>query len=589
MEERRISIDILKGIAITAVVFYHMGVFNKGYLGVDIFFVINGFLVIPGLIKNIEEGKFRYFAFLKKKLMRLLPVLVVACLVCFFLGFIGMLPDNFENLSESVVASLFFSNNILSAITTKNYWDIVNNYKPLMHTWYLGILFEIYIFLPCILMATKKIQNRIKVYKRYGEKTVGGMDVDNDGGGGYIIVVVLTIFSLFLYFLPFYNPVSKFYYLPFRFFEFGLGGIATRFVEKKRIQSMVLRKIISHILLSTITVILVFGFILSSKTFLLLSICVLTGLFLIVDKNFSYGIFNFFSYFGTASYSIFIWHQVILAFWRCFGISNFSITTAMLQIFTVILISLLSYVFLENNGTKWKIKITVILTPILAFSSFCVYKNAGVVRDVPELGIYKNNIHRNMHAQYCDRVYSLDKDFEASDKLHVLIIGNSFARDFANIILESTLSDRVEISYSFDYYEKIKSRILESDFIFIYGEKENVPKWLWNSLSVKSKVFGIGAKNFGENNDSIYIRRFTERYFSSRVFPEKRFLDDDSRYKSSWKENYVNLFMYILDDKGTVPVFTESKKFISQDCRHLTKNGALYFAQKLPLDDIFKL
>ena len=113
----RSDLDALKGIAIIAVVLFHLGLLKSGYLGVDAFFVINGFLVIPSIIKKIEDKEFSYFDFLKKRIVRLLPLIVLASLVSLLLGVILMLPDDLENLSQSVIASNLMSQNILSAIT----------------------------------------------------------------------------------------------------------------------------------------------------------------------------------------------------------------------------------------------------------------------------------------------------------------------------------------------------------------------------------------------------------------------------------------------------------------------------------------
>ena len=100
--------------------------------------MINGFLIVPNVIREIEEGTFKYLQFLLKRISRLLPVLICACA---------------------------FSNNILAGITTKNYWDVVNEYKPLMHTWYLGILMEYYVLLPILLIVYRKVCQTINKEK----------------------------------------------------------------------------------------------------------------------------------------------------------------------------------------------------------------------------------------------------------------------------------------------------------------------------------------------------------------------------------------------------------------------------------------
>ena len=91
-----------------------------------------------------------------------------------------MLPDDFENLGESVVASSVFANNALEAITTKNYWNIANNYKPLMHMWYVGVLMQAYV---CFLII-------FRVPDRFGRKVL------------QVIVYIMTVVSFLLFLLP---------------------------------------------------------------------------------------------------------------------------------------------------------------------------------------------------------------------------------------------------------------------------------------------------------------------------------------------------------------------------------------------------
>lgn len=206
----RKDLDVLKGIAIIAVVFYHLGILKSGYLGVDLFFVINGFLVIPSVIKQLSTGEFSYFQFLKKRVVRLLPLIVVAMAVCLGVGYWGMLPDDYENLSQYVVASGLLSGNIMSSISAANYWDVLNDFKPLMHMWYVGILFEFYIVFPLIAWLFSKLFKAVRW---------------DFGKAMNVLLVCLTVVSLALYLNPNTPTQYKFYYLPYRFFEITLGGI----------------------------------------------------------------------------------------------------------------------------------------------------------------------------------------------------------------------------------------------------------------------------------------------------------------------------------------------------------------------------
>ena len=147
-------IDVLKAVAIIAVLLYHAGFLTYGYLGVDLFLVINGYFITMVLERkwnnSIESGTTPKFwkggiAFLWDRVLRLLPVLLIAGLFCIIWGYFVMLPDEYENIGESVIATNLFSNNILQSIVSDDYWDLDNNYKPLMHTWYVGILMQFYV------------------------------------------------------------------------------------------------------------------------------------------------------------------------------------------------------------------------------------------------------------------------------------------------------------------------------------------------------------------------------------------------------------------------------------------------------------
>ena len=91
----RTDLDVIKGISIIAVVLFHMGLLKTGYLGVDAFFVINGFLVIPSVYKGILENRFSFIGFMVKRTVRLLPLIVLASALSLVLGYFLMMPDHY--------------------------------------------------------------------------------------------------------------------------------------------------------------------------------------------------------------------------------------------------------------------------------------------------------------------------------------------------------------------------------------------------------------------------------------------------------------------------------------------------------------
>ena len=218
IKQYRKDLDALKSLSIIAVVFYHMGFLTSGYLGVDGFFVINWFFVLPAMFRLFDGKESNsLYCFWEKRILRLWPLILIATFICLIVGYWGMLPDDYENLCESVIATNLFSENILSAITTKNYWDVSNDYKPLMHMWYVGILVEFYIITPLILWCISKFAKwRRLEFQKLGQ---------------YSIIVSATLSFLF-YLSPLSEGPTRFYYLPARFWELALGGIVALFISK---------------------------------------------------------------------------------------------------------------------------------------------------------------------------------------------------------------------------------------------------------------------------------------------------------------------------------------------------------------------
>ena len=145
----RHDLDLLKGLAIIAVILYHAGWCKSGYLGVDVFFVLSGYLIIPRVIGEIEKGSFRYWRFLERRVFRLLPLVLVVCGLSLAVGYWGMLPGDYRYLSEEVMAASVFSENILQSVTTQNYWAAIYH-KVLMHTWYLFLPREVILLLTVV-------------------------------------------------------------------------------------------------------------------------------------------------------------------------------------------------------------------------------------------------------------------------------------------------------------------------------------------------------------------------------------------------------------------------------------------------------
>ncbi|HZF46229.1 MAG TPA: acyltransferase, partial [Sphingomonadaceae bacterium] len=142
----------------------HAGVkaVGGGFLGVDVFFVISGYLITTILKKDLEEGRYTLAAFYERRARRILPALLVVIGCSLPFAFWLMLPDFRQNFGQSVVATLLFANNLLLA-RTSGYWELESNFKPLLHTWSLGVEEQFYLAFPIFLALLWRFGARVQI------------------------------------------------------------------------------------------------------------------------------------------------------------------------------------------------------------------------------------------------------------------------------------------------------------------------------------------------------------------------------------------------------------------------------------------
>lgn len=201
----RRDIDGLRALAVLPVVFFHAGidVFSGGFVGVDIFFVISGFLITSILIKDIQAGEFSLKNFYERRARRILPALFLVCLLSFAVGAWLLLPFDFNDFSQSLLATLGFASNI-HFYGDIGYFAGPADFKPLLHTWSLAVEEQFYIFFPLILIALYKFCPRALK-------------------GAVVALLVLSL-ALNLWGID-HNPKLTFYFLHTRAWELLFGAI----------------------------------------------------------------------------------------------------------------------------------------------------------------------------------------------------------------------------------------------------------------------------------------------------------------------------------------------------------------------------
>lgn len=584
----RTDIDGIRGLAVISVILFHLGYLKNGYLGVDIFFVISGYLITSIVFREVNENTFSILKFYERRIRRILPLVLFITLLAFLLGLFLMLPDDLENLCQSIFASNLSANNILMYITSSDYWAVKNDYKPLMHTWSLGVEEQFYLLYPIIFF----------VFKNNKKKFI------------FPLLVILTCISLFFFFAS--NDYSlKFYFLQFRFFELSIGGIcAIYFAKSEVIKSLPYSQYFLYSFLFFIVFLLFFKTITSNDIKLISVTFFSAGVLVLGELHYQNDIFykNLLSNrllvgVGKISFSLYMWHQIIFAFARYCLIEEMTVSYALLLIILVIVLSIITYYFIENpfrDRTFIKTKPLLIIVGslflITSAASFYVYAIGGIIKDVPELGLKASSLsgklnffdsQNNIHIKYNEDIRVLDKAFVQNEKIKVLVIGNSFARDFTNVLLESSFKNKIELSY-FDYHKKKSNeetiaRFKNADFIFIANDfiftKKSFKKLELKYKIDSKKIWIVGTKDFGNSNGVFYNKKNESKDCSKyRTFMKKDVAGLNNKLKTEWDNRYIDLIALVVDSENKVLVFTPSCKFISQDTVHLTKDGASFFA-----------
>ncbi|CUH78797.1 O-acetyltransferase OatA [Tritonibacter multivorans] len=149
----RSEIDGLRSVAVLPVILFHAGftAFGGGFVGVDVFFVISGYLITTIIVDELAQGKFSILKFYERRARRILPALFVVCLVSLVMAWMFLLKHDFKDFARSIVATATFSSNIYFWLES-DYFDTAAELKPLLHTWSLAVEEQFYIFFPPLLM-----------------------------------------------------------------------------------------------------------------------------------------------------------------------------------------------------------------------------------------------------------------------------------------------------------------------------------------------------------------------------------------------------------------------------------------------------
>lgn len=369
----RAELDGLRAVAVISVLLYHVKfslfgyeVFKGGFLGVDMFFVLSGYLITTIIFSQMNTGVFSLKDFFIRRIKRILPAMIIVLLLSSVLAFYFLLPDSLVVYVKTLLASLFFVSN-LYFFGEDTYVSDSSEYKPLLHTWSLSVEWQFYLIFPFLC---------IWLFKRFKDKKL-------------TIICSLFLLSLVLSnILAYRQPNFAFYMLPSRMWELMAGSIVAIIILENKLN-------ISKFYYKTLPIV---GFILIilSIVFIddgmlhpsVITLIPVLGTCLIVLFSREKDAASYFLslkpmiFIGAISYSIYLWHQPLFVFYRI-KIGEISTFISIILILLSIALSILSFYVIEKPFRKkqlsrWKlISMTVSAIILIVFSVFVLVKNSS--------------------------------------------------------------------------------------------------------------------------------------------------------------------------------------------------------------------
>lgn len=379
----RADIDGLRAVAVGSVVVYHAApsYLPGGFIGVDVFFVISGYLITGILLSDIARGDFSIGRFYNRRVRRIFPALITVLLTCLIFGWFYLMPDDLAQLAKHAIAGATFTSNIV-LWSESGYFDAAAETKPLLHLWSLGVEEQFYIVWPLLIAA---------LY-RYVPKAVMG----------WVIGLALVSFVVNLVQTP-ADPSSAFYLPHTRFWELLAGALlamahSRRPVANGRASSSRRSEVLS-----------------------LLGLAVIVGCCFAYDENIGFpGIWALppvlatvailafapsgrvtrsvlvwrpMVLIGLISYPLYLWHMPLLTFLRTTTIAEASITNRLIAVALSVLLAIATYRFIErpvrfgrrvpSNRTAWTLVGTMTLAA--SVSAAVVHRDGYPTRYPAEL------------------------------------------------------------------------------------------------------------------------------------------------------------------------------------------------------------
>ena len=436
----RAEIDGLRAVAVVPVILFHAGfeVFGGGYVGVDVFFVISGYLITTIILSEMNTGRFSLLNFYERRARRILPALFFVVLCCLPVAWFTLFPTDMKDFAQSLIAVATFSSNFLFW-TESGYFDTTAEIKPLLHTWSLAVEEQYYIIFPVFLM----------IAWRWGKRRIVR-----------ILIGVFVVSLLLAHWAAYREPEAGFYLLPARAWELLAGAFVAFYVDRGAapVRPRVANAL-SALGLAAIAF-AIFGYDSGTPFPSLYAVIPIAGVVAVIlfavpgtlaHRLLSYrpmvGI-------GLVSYSAYLWHQPILAFYAHAVGHDAPLWHTALMLVATALMSVFTYRFIETPTRRRRVFATRPRVWGFAVTSSVAVVALGVMGTISNGNVFRypqgvvdlfdrNDEFSRIVWQAKDATRLQDFDPQADTKL--LLIGDSNSADLQNA-LNAVIAPGVSVS-----------------------------------------------------------------------------------------------------------------------------------------------
>ena len=620
----RSEIDGLRGLSVLGVLLFHLkyDLFSGGYLGVDVFIVISGFLITSIIYDNLKLDNFNFRDFFLRRARRLLPSYFVVLLISLLFSYLFLLPEDLLKFSKSLLSSTIFVSNFFFWLTS-GYWE-EGSFNPLLHTWSLSLEWQFYFFLSVVSYLIWKISKLI--FKNL------------------LIFILIFIISFSLAIL-FIDRNISFFLLPFRLYEFLIGSFLFFLKDKNFKIISEYKNFLSFIAIGLILISFVlFDSLTQVPGYISLIPCIGSALIILIKDSIIHKFLRarYLVFIGLISYSLYLFHWPIITFYDSINIYEINqIEKLLLAVFSII-ISIINYFLIEKPFRK-KFSLPKVSNTYLYISIFFITIILSSL--IISKGGYPDRIS-NKKNSLIDGIKLKEKKvgrefiknnvnlkFSENNNQKVLILGDSLGEDLFMALKQNLNEDEFDVEFlNFNHWCFEKNKFINLfSFIDRIGNRlsfcEKEKKRFDQNSSLINKANYVILSSSWHNNFLNYMEdivNFIKKYNNKKIiissknvmFPDipnlvKNIDENDLnnlneiayrvKYKSTYKFNkklekavdslnltYLNKTKLICSDKyKKCNVYDKkNKELYIFDNHHWTFNGAKYFGSMIDLSNL---